>query len=89
MTRAKRIDYLKSMYEENFAKLFENEFLDEIYINVFEADNTRMIVTDMNYNTKHGYNINFTETNDLSTLSFKTKSAYNYFKKQIVELFEI
>jgi hypothetical protein len=57
--------------------------------NCVEVNHARAIAYNMEYNTPHRGKVIFSETLGLAVLTFKTKAAYNEFKKELAARFDI
>lgn len=85
----KRIAYFNQYCQESFARLFEADFIEQIKLSWNETDHARAIYYNMEYNTPHHGKVIFSETLGLAVLTFKTKAAYNEFKKELAARFDI
>lgn len=85
----RRAAFMRDSFRENFARMFESDFIEQLKLNWFEADHARAIFYNMEYNTPHHGKVIFSETLELSVLTFKTKTAYNEFKKELAARFDI
>lgn len=85
----KRITYFNQYCQGSFARMFESEFIEQIELNCVEVNHARAIAYNMEYNTPHRGKVIFSETLGLAVLTFKTKAAYNEFKKELAARFDI
>lgn len=85
----KRIAYFNQYCQESFARLFEADFIEQIKLSWNETDHARVICYNMEYNMPYCGKVIFSETLGLAVLTFKTKAAYNEFKKELAARFDI
>lgn len=85
----KRIAYFNQFCQESFARLFDTDFIKQVKLNWNETEHARAIYYNMEYNTPHHGKVIFSETLGLAVLTFKTKTAYNEFKKELAARFDI